>query len=136
MFLTLFGKNNILNAAVEKLILLAQQPLKRLMTLHLMTLTIPPGKSLRLGQDFQSVYPDMLTKLSIAGLISLLEKKDTTPDSLLESGARDWVNLPDRMHFIADFFRCCQQVKELFDVPFTETQVNNMKNGLPPGGEL
>jgi len=59
------------------------------------------------------------------------------PDSsLLESGASDWASLPERMHYIADLFRCYQQSGELFDAAFTAEQVVAMKSGQFPAGNL
>jgi len=66
----------------------------------------------------------------------LLEQIDPTPDNLHGSGAVDWANLPDRLHFIADLFRCYQESPDLFEPPFTPDQVAVLKAGGLPGGDL
>ncbi len=101
-----------------------------------MTLTIPPGNRLHLGRDLSMPYPDDLKQLVNADLLVLLQQIDPTPDSLLESGAVDWANLAERMHFIGELFRCCHSSKELFDAAFTPEQVNALKEGRLPTGTL
>jgi len=81
-------------------------------------------------------YPPDLIELSNADLVALLAQVDPTPNSVLESGATDWANLAERMHYIADMFRCYHQSAELFEGPFTAAQVDAMKKGRLPGGKL
>jgi hypothetical protein len=69
-------------------------------------------------------------------LVALLSQIDPTPDSVLESGATDWADLEERMHYIAELFRCHHQSAELFDPPFTAAQADAMKNGNVPAGTL
>jgi len=66
----------------------------------------------------------------------LLERTDPTPDSLRETGALDWADLPDRLHFIVDLFRCYQESRDLFEPPFTPEQVSALTAGRLPGGRL
>ena len=56
----------------------------------------------------------------------LLARIDPTPDSPRESGAADWADLGDRVHFIADMFRCFQESPFLFDPPFTRAQLERL----------
>jgi hypothetical protein len=81
-------------------------------------------------------YPGELKYLVNADLLAILKQIDPTPDSLLESGATDWANLAERMHFISELFRCCHASKELFDAAFTTEQVESLKQGRIPGGNL
>jgi hypothetical protein len=69
-------------------------------------------------------------------LTALLATVDPTPDGTAGSGTDDWANLPDRMHFIADFFRCYHGWAPLFDAPFTAAQVAALKAGRRPEGRL
>jgi hypothetical protein len=69
-------------------------------------------------------------------LKALLVLLDPTPDSQVESGARDWADLPDRLHFIIELFRCYQEIRDLFEPPFTAEQVEALKAGRLPGGRL
>jgi hypothetical protein len=59
-----------------------------------------------------------------------------TPDSLNESGAKDWVDFEERMHFITDFFRAYQERQLLFEAPFSPEQVAILKSGRRPAGPL
>jgi hypothetical protein len=51
-------------------------------------------------------------------LRALLDKLDPTPNSTHETGAADWADLADRLHFILDMFRCYQEWGDLFEPPF------------------
>jgi hypothetical protein len=50
------------------------------------------------------------------------------------SGADNWSDLNDRMHFIADLFRAYQEWPQLFDPAFTPAQVLEIKAGRKPDG--
>ena len=54
----------------------------------------------------------------------------------MESGARDWASMPDRMHFIADLFRLEHDTAALFEPPFTLAQRQAIAAGRVPDGEL
>ena len=132
----LTGRHNRLKNQVDELVKKAQQPIHRLLTIHLMTLTIPPQKTLRLGHDLQANFPGCLQQLTNPALIALLNKIDPTPDSLLGTGTRDWADLYDRLHFICDLFRCYQETVDLLDPPFTPGQVAELRMGNIPAGDL
>lgn len=132
----LTGRHNRLKNRVDELVKKAQQPVHRLLTIHLMTLTIPPQKVLRLGKDLQVQYPDILLRLTNPDLLALLKRIDPTPDSLIGTGTSDWADLNDRLHFISDLFRCYQETIDLFDPPFTPAQVAELKKGIIPAGNL
>src|SRR5688572_6881699 len=104
------------------MVLRAQYHLRRMLTAHLMMLTLPPDNCLRLGHDLVSVYPTHLKELTNADLVALLAQIDPTPNSLTQTGAIDWADLTERMHFIADMFRCYHEEKELFDAAFSIEQ--------------
>jgi hypothetical protein len=53
-----------------------------------------------------------------------------------ESGAEDWGDLSDRIHFIADFFRSHFKHLQLYNSPFTDEQVKILKDGKIPQGKL
>ena len=78
----------------------------------------------------------MLEQIDNARLREMLAHIDVTPDSLKESGAKDWASFTDRMHFIADFFRVYQEQRHLFDAPFMTQQVLLLKSGVRPDGRL
>ncbi len=130
------GSTGLLEQAIEAWIGRMQFHIRKLLTAQLMTLTIPPNNRLQLGRDLAFPYPENLTQLVNKDLLALLQQTDPTPDSLLESGATDWASLPERMHFIGELFRCCQQKKELLDAPFTPGQQASLKSGRIPEGNL
>ncbi len=134
-FQRLFGKT-LLDKAIESLVHRIQHHLRMILTAHLMTLTLPPDNCLHLGKDLSIPYPEDLKQLSNADLLALLAQIDPTPDSLLESGATDWAILPERMHYIAELFRCYHESNELFDAAFTPEQVQTLKAGRLPEGRL
>jgi hypothetical protein len=105
-------------------------------TEQMMTLRLPRGRILRLGQDLQADFPQPLQRPTNPALQALLSKVDPTPDSLDATGAQDWGQLPDRMHFIADLFRAYHLDATLLDPPFTADQVAAMKTGQLPTGRL
>ncbi len=101
-----------------------------------MTISFPPNVCIRLGNDLTAEFPVLLQALENTELNILLNKVDPTPNSVLESGAIDWADLPERMHFIADLFRCYQESINLFEEPFSPEQVKEMRAGCLPGGTL
>jgi hypothetical protein len=116
--------------------LLIQGHLRRIITAELMTLTLPPSNRLRLGHDLIATYPLNLQQLERPELIELLSRIDPTQNSLKDSGAADWGNLQERLHFIADLFRCFHEKTELFKEAFTREQLTLLKAGKLPAGDL
>ena len=96
----------------------AHTVVRMVITDHLMTLRLPGGDVLRLGQDLSRPFPEDLRNLSDSKLLKLLEGMDPTPDSEAASGALDWADLRERMHFICDLFRAYQDDERLFAPPF------------------
>jgi hypothetical protein len=132
----LLGRPTALDQAIGSLRVAAQLQLRRTITETMMTITLPSGARLRLGQDLAADFPASLKVIASPELRSLLAMHDPTPDSLLDSGAADWGQLPDRLHFIADFFRCYQENQELLAPPFTPEQVVAFRAGQVPAGRL
>ncbi|HSN76278.1 MAG TPA: hypothetical protein VL334_14480 [Anaerolineae bacterium] len=105
-------------------------------TERMMTLSMPDGQTLQLGQDLPGGFPDLLQTVDLPELVALLHEVDPTPDSPAGTAAADWGNLPDRMHFIADLFRVYHLEPRLFNPPFSPAQVAQLKDGRLPGGAL
>ena len=101
----------------------------------LMTLALP-GEVLSLGRDVPGVFPKDLQRIDAPELRALLGPIDPTPDTTRGSGAEDWSNLGERIHFIADLFRVYQARPTLFSDPFTAEQVAVIKSGRRPSGRL
>ncbi|MEO8148242.1 MAG: hypothetical protein ABI723_11415 [Bacteroidia bacterium] len=132
----IFGRTNLLDKAIESLVLRMQNHLRKVLTAHIMTLTLPPETCLHLGSDLSMPYPEDLKQPTNSDLLELLSKVDPTTDSTIESGATDWANLTERMHYIADLFRCYHESKDIFDSAFTAAQTEAIMNGTVPEGRL
>ena len=132
----LFGRQSPLDKALESLLAATRVFLRETLTEIMMTLSIPCDVRLRLGEDLTAGFPPSLQQINNLDLKSLLGKLDPTPDDLTDSGARDWADLPDRLHFILDLFRTYQENRDLFDPPFTTEQVAAIKAGKLPEGKL
>jgi hypothetical protein len=134
--LTVLGRRTPVRVAVEQLADHARVVARRAVTEHLMTLALPGGELLDLGEDLVAEFPPPLAQLSDPELLALLRTVDPTVDSLRDTAARDWSDLPDRMHYIADMFRCYAQRGDLLDPPFTSEQVEAITAGRRPPGRL
>jgi hypothetical protein len=96
-----------------------------------MTVSSPSG---RLSKDLANGFPDSLKDITNSELRELLQTHDPTPNSSTGSGVLDWADLPDRLHFIIDLFRCYQENQDLFIPPFQPEQVRALRAGkIPPG---
>jgi hypothetical protein len=108
-FTRLFRGPTPFDQEVSALIAAVQKQLHQIITEHMMTIGLPHGARLHLGQDLNAEFPASLKHMTNRDLIALLKQVDPTPDSLRGSGAADWADLPERIHFIADMFRCYQE---------------------------
>jgi hypothetical protein len=99
---------------------------------HLMSISLPHDRTLRLGSDAVTGFPPVLSMLTNPDLVSLLREYDATPDTPRGSGAVDWSVLSQRLHFIADFFRGYQLDPSLFDPPFDPTQLRAIADERMP----
>ena len=101
----------------------------------LMTLSLP-GETLSLARDVPGVFPAELRSTDNTDLRELLARVDATPETTRGSGARDWSDLNERIHYIADLFRVYQQNVELHSAPFRAEQAALIKAGARPAGDL
>lgn len=136
LFKRLLKQLTLLDIAINRLIAIARQQVRLLLTEHMMVLCLPHGVRLRLGEDLRAEFPAALKQISSPDLRTLLEQIDPTPDSLRETGAVDWADLPERLHFIVDLFRCYQEAPDLLEPPFTPNQVTAVMAGRLPSGPL
>ncbi len=130
-----FGRPAKLDTATDRFFTAIRHRVRLLLTGHLMVLALP-HRRLPLGDDLSDGFPETLRQLSNPDLLALLRQIDPTPDSLRDSGAVDWADLPDRIHFIADLFRCYEETAELLEAPFTPEQATALKAGHLPEGAL
>ncbi len=102
--------------ALAPLIAEVQRLVREIITERLMVLELP-GETLRLGRDLSGEYSADLGHLDNPELCELLQKADPTLDSLGQSGAENWADFAERMHFIAELFRARQRSVRLFEPP-------------------
>lgn len=117
-FRSLFNRPTPLDIAIAKFTTEARRRIRLFLSAHLMELDFPHGKRLQLGKDLKAGFPPDLQQLTDPDLIDLLKKIDPTPDSMKDTGAVDWANLADRLHFIADMFRAYQENADMLLPPF------------------
>ena len=123
------------DVAIDALAAAVRRRVRLVLTELLMTLRFP-GTVVRLGSDVGGTFPPELRDITHPPLRALLASIDPTPNATTRSGAMDWADLPERMHFIADLFRCWHARPELFRPPYTPEQVAAIRAGRRPGGEL
>jgi hypothetical protein len=107
---------------------------RQVVTEHLMTLGLPGEGPIHLGRDLTGQYPALLRQPVSPDLIEILREADPMPDSTAGSGARDWADLSQRMHFITELFRTHQETPALFGPPFSPGQTQAIHElRIPPG---
>jgi hypothetical protein len=124
------------DVAIDALVAGVQRRLRVVLTDLAMTLRMPGGVVLHLGRDVVGEFPAELRQIEHPALLALLATVDPTPNATRGSGASDWANLKERLHYIADLFRCWHGRPELFAAPYTTAQVAAMREGRRPEGEL
>jgi hypothetical protein len=95
-----------------------------------------PGSVLALGSHLDAPYPEALRTPADAELAALLARYEPVPPALDDCGAHDWSELPQRMHYIAHLFRAFHERADLASPPFTSAQVERIRAGELPDGEL
>ena len=101
-----------------------------------MSIELGTNFRLQLGEDLGGGFPPSLREIVLPELRDLLDQIDPTRDSPRESGAVDWADLGDRVHFIAEMFRCFQESPLLFEPPFTPAQLERLDAGERPADPL
>lgn len=132
----LLGRPTGLDLAIRALFAEMRALLRQVITGTMMKIALPSGMALRLGEDLSAGFPEPLQHITNLELSDFLAKHDQTPDSLTDTGALDWADLSDRLHFIADLFRCYQDCHSLFEPPFAPEQVEALKADRLPNGRL
>ncbi len=136
LFTTFTGRPTVLDLAIENFAAQARLRTRKFLTDYLMELGFPSGVHLKLGHDLRGKFPEALQRLTNPVLVAFLQQVDPTTDDLRETGATDWASLPERLHFIADLFRCYHETPGLLMPPFEPAQVMALKNGAMPTGKL
>ena len=130
------GRRTLLDVAVDALVVEEQRLVRRIMTRHLMSIELGAAVRLQLGEDLGAGFPPSLREIVLPELLDLLDRIDPTRDSPRESGAVDWADLGDRVHFIAEMFRSYQESAFLFEPPFTPAQLERLDAGERPADPL
>lgn len=130
------GQPSQLDQALDEFLSLSRAVMRKALTAAMMTLWVPPDRRLRLGRDLPAEFPPRLRRIADPELRALLGQIDPTPNSVSGTGAGDWADLGERLHFIADLFRCYHESTDLRAPPFTPDQVAALKAGRRPEGRL
>jgi hypothetical protein len=125
-----------LDVAIDDLLRAVQAEIRRVLTATLMTLHMPRGEVVRLGEDVRATPGERPRPLSNADLVALVARFDPRAGDTVGSGARDWASLPQRMHFITELFRTWHERVALYDPPFTDPQLAQLQAGVRPSGTL
>lgn len=109
---------------------------RRLLTQRMMRMRLP-DVTLALGEDVPRydaarAYPPMLETLEHPELAQLFDRLTAGAPSR----ARDWSVLGDRMRYIATLFRSRQKSLQLFEPPYLEPQLAEIRGRRVPGGAL
>jgi hypothetical protein len=129
------GRPGLLDEVVDELRARVRARIRAVVTAHLMTLHLPQGR-VRLGTDLPGACPPDLLHPTDPELKALLDHVDPVPLGGTGSGAEDWGDLPQRMHFIAELFRSRQDDRSLFSPPFMPDQAAAIREGRLPAGRL
>ena len=110
--------------------------LREIITRSLMVMSLP-GRVLYLGANMDEPVPPVLAQLTDAELKALLDRfEPAAPVGRHDTGARDWSDFDQRMHYIAHLFRAFHLREELLGPPFTPEQVAAISAGTVPDGAL
>jgi hypothetical protein len=91
---------------------------------------------LALGTHLADPFPDDLREPALEELVELVARFEPPPPADDDCGARDWSELDQRMHYISHLFRCFHASVELAGPPFTPGQVEDIRRGRVPDGDL
>jgi hypothetical protein len=132
----LIGRRSLLDVAIDALVVEEQRLVRQVLTLHMLSIELGPAVRLQLGEDLGGGFPPSLREIAVPELGELLDRIDPTRDSPQGSGAVDWADLGDRIHYIAEMFRCFQESPLLFEPPFTRAQLERLDAGERPADPL
>jgi hypothetical protein len=113
----IFGRRPPLDDLLDRLLAAVQRELRHLLTANAMTLAFP-DETVLLGRDLRARHPPSLATISEPRLAELLRRINPAPDTSTGSGAADWSVLSERMHLIAELFRCRHESEYVFGAPY------------------
>ena len=110
--------------------------LSRVVITHSFMVLTLPGVVLALGRNLDAPFPQTLRTPTNAELEGLLARFEPAAGALDDCGAQDWAELTQRMHYIAHLFRAYHDTPALAAAPFTAAQLERIRAGAVPDGEL
>ena len=110
--------------------------LSRVVITHSFMVLTLPGVVLALGRNLDAPFPEALRTPTNAELEELLARFEPAAGALDDCGAQDWAELTQRMHYIAHLFRAYHETPALASAPFTAAQLERIRAGAVPDGEL
>jgi hypothetical protein len=108
---------------------------REVVTESMMALALPTVV-LALGRDLDAPVPPALAAATVSALDAFVTEHDPCPPGGIQCGARDWTDLPQRMHYILHLFRAYAVDPALFGRPFTDAQIASFRAGIVPDGVL
>jgi len=108
---------------------------REIITRSLMVMSLP-GRVLGLGANMDEPFPEALRELHDADLTALLGRFELPAPAPDVTGARDWSEFDQRMHYIAHLFRAFHLHDELLGPAFTPEQVLALTSGRIPDGDI
>ena len=108
---------------------------REVITRSFMVLTLP-GAVLALGRNLDAPFPEALRTPTNAELETLLARFEPAAGALDDCAAEDWAQLTQRMHYIAHLFRAYHEIPDMGSAPFTAAQLERIRAGVVPDGEL
>ncbi|HEY1693412.1 MAG TPA: hypothetical protein VGG39_14695 [Polyangiaceae bacterium] len=135
---------DVIEAPFADLVRVVRVLWERVATRTMMTLALPGGAKLALGQDIpkladaDSFFPPPLVDLSDPDALVALIKQYDRARGVTDQGSAsvDWRRLDDRMNFIVNLFRSRQQTADLLGPPFSDAQRALIEKDEVPGAAL
>jgi hypothetical protein len=109
--------------------------LREIITRSLMVMSLP-GRVLELGQHMDEPVPAALAELTDVELTVLVGRFEPKLPVVDDTGAHDWSDFDQRMHYVAHLFRAFHLHEELLSPPFTPEQIEAFTAGVVPDGAL
>jgi hypothetical protein len=115
----------------------AKEEWTKLLTDVALHLNLPGNETLHLRSDVppppgKPLYPADLQKLSNPAALAILEEFGADTPTAIGTGATDWSNLVQRMHYILVLFRSRQLESILLSEAFSAAQQSDLAAGRMP----
>jgi hypothetical protein len=95
-----------------------------------------PDSVLMLGKHLDAPVPAVFAAIDEPALFELVKSVEPATGACDDCGAKDWADLRQRMHYIFHLFRGLHEQQVLFEAPFTAAQLEAIRAGRIPPGQL